>query len=161
MWDYIAEDLPKLVMRNFAVDEERQAITGHSMGGHGALTLAMTLAGRYRSVSAFAPICNPVASDWGRKQFSAYLGDDEAGWAAHDASLLMRDRGFDGPVLVDTGTNDQFLDLLRSEALFHAVAERRQPATLRMQPGYDHSYFFISSFMEDHVTFHAEALYAG
>jgi len=161
MWDYIAEDLPKLVMRNFAVDGERQAITGHSMGGHGALTLAMTLAGRYRSVSAFAPICNPVASDWGRKQFSAYLGDDEAGWAAHDASLLMRDRGFDGPVLVDTGTNDQFLDLLRSEALFHAVAERWQPATLRMQPGYDHSYFFISSFMEDHVTFHAEALYAG
>ncbi|RBI74029.1 S-formylglutathione hydrolase [Roseovarius sp. TE539] len=161
MWDYIAEDLPKLVMRNFAVDEERQAITGHSMGGHGALTLAMTLAGRYRSVSAFAPICNPVESDWGRKQFSAYLGDEEAGWAAHDASLLMRDRGFDGPVLVDTGTNDQFLDLLRSEALFHAVAERRQPATLRMQPGYDHSYFFISSFMEDHVTFHAEALYAG
>ncbi|QGX99826.1 S-formylglutathione hydrolase [Roseovarius faecimaris] len=161
MWDYVAEELPRLITGNFAVDEERQAITGHSMGGHGALTLAMNLAGRYRSVSAFAPISNPTASDWGRKQLSAYLGDDESLWARHDASLMMREAGFDGPVLTDTGTNDQFIDLLRPEALAEACAARRQHATLRMQPGYDHSYFFVSTFMEDHIAFHAEALYAG
>ncbi|MDE4305436.1 S-formylglutathione hydrolase [Phaeobacter gallaeciensis] len=159
MWDYIAEELPAFLGANFSVDLERQAITGHSMGGHGALTLAMNLPGRFRSVSAFAPICNPTASDWGRKQLTAYLGADEAAWAKHDASLMMRDTGFAGPVLVDTGTADQFYELLRPEALAQAVAERRQQATLRLQPGYDHSYFFISTFMEEHVSFHAEALY--
>ena len=157
---YIAEELPALIGKEFAVDMERQAITGHSMGGHGALTLAMALPERFRSVSAFAPISNPSASDWGRKQLSAYLGDDEASWARHDASLMMRQVGFDGPILVDTGTNDQFIDLLKPEALAAAVAERRQEATLRLQKGYDHSYFFVSTFMEDHVAFHAEALYA-
>ena len=160
MWDYVATELPELIGEHFAVDMDRQAITGHSMGGHGALTLAMSLPGRFRSVSAFSPICNPTNSDWGRKQFSAYLGADEAAWAAHDASLLMAERGFDGPVLVDTGTKDQFLDLLRPETLAHAMTARRQEGTFRMQKGYDHSYFFISTFMEDHVTFHAEALYA-
>jgi S-formylglutathione hydrolase len=159
MWDYVAEELPALLGKEFAVDLERQAITGHSMGGHGALTLAMQLPGRYRSVSAFSPICNPMASDWGRKQLTGYLGADESKWSAHDASVLMCDKGFDGPLLVDTGTSDQFLDLLRPETLAEAAAKRRQQATLRMQPGYDHSYFFISSFMEDHITFHAEALY--
>ncbi|NCQ25444.1 MAG: S-formylglutathione hydrolase [Roseovarius sp.] len=161
MWDYVAEELPALIGAQFAVDMDRQAITGHSMGGHGALTLAMALPGRFRSVSAFAPICNPVQSDWGRKQFAAYLGVDEGAWAAHDASLLMAERGFDGPMLVDTGTKDQFIELLRPETLAQAMAERRQEGTLRMQKGYDHSYFFISTFIEDHVTFHAEALYAG
>ena len=160
MWDYVAEELPALITETFAIDPERQSITGHSMGGHGALTLAMGLAGRYRSVSAFAPICNPTASDWGRKQFTAYLGEDESKWAAHDASVLMRETGFDGPVLVDTGTNDQFLNLLRPETLADAAFARRQEGTFRMQKGYDHSYFFMSSFMEDHVSFHAEALYA-
>lgn len=160
MWDYVATELPALIGENFALDMDRQAITGHSMGGHGALTLAMSLPGRFRSVSAFSPICNPVNSDWGRKQFTAYLGADESAWAAHDASLLMAERGFDGPVLVDTGTKDQFLDLLRPETLAHAMSARRQEGTFRMQKGYDHSYFFISTFMEDHVTFHAEALYA-
>jgi S-formylglutathione hydrolase len=159
MWDYIAEELPALLAENFAIDLDRQAITGHSMGGHGALTLAMNLPGRFKSVSAFAPICNPTGADWGRKQLAAYLGEDEAAWAKHDASLLMREKGFDGPILVDTGTTDQFIDLLKPEALAAAVAEKRQEATLRLQPGYDHSYFFVSSFMEDHVTFHAEALY--
>ncbi|WP_171175567.1 S-formylglutathione hydrolase [Ruegeria sp. HKCCD8929] len=161
MWDYVAEELPALIIGNFAIDAERQAITGHSMGGHGALTLAMNLPGRYRSVSAFAPISNPTGSDWGRKQLSAYLGDDEAAWAKHDSSLLMKDKGFDGPILIDTGTSDQFIDLLRPEALAGAIAERRQQATNRLQPGYDHSYFFVSTFMEDHVGFHAEALYEG
>ena len=161
MWDYLSEELPALLAETFALDMDRQAITGHSMGGHGALTLAMSLPGRFRSVSAFAPICNPTASDWGRKQFAAYLGEDEGAWAAHDASLLMAERGFDGPVLVDTGTSDQFLDLLRPETLAGAMATRRQEGMFRMQKGYDHSYFFMSTFMEDHVAFHAEALYAG
>jgi len=159
MWDYVAEELPALLGEKFAIDLDRQAITGHSMGGHGALTLAMNLPGRYKSVSAFAPISNPTASDWGRKQLSAYLGDDEATWAKHDATLLMREKGFDGPILIDTGTSDQFIDLLKPEALAHAATERRQQATLRMQPGYDHSYFFVSTFMEEHVSFHADALY--
>jgi len=161
MWDYVSEELPAVLADTFALDMDRQAITGHSMGGHGALTLAMSLPGRFRSVSAFAPICNPTGGDWGRKQFAAYLGEDEGAWAAHDSSLLMAERGFDGPVLVDTGTNDQFMDLLRPETLAHAMAARRQEGMFRMQKGYDHSYFFMSTFMEDHVAFHAEALYAG
>ena len=160
MWDYLADELPALLGENFALDMDRQAITGHSMGGHGALTLAMGLPGRFASVSAFAPIAHPTASDWGRKQFTAYLGDDEASWAAHDATLLMQNAGFDGPVLIDQGADDQFLDLLKPEALSQAMAARRQDGVFRMQKGYDHSYFFISTFMEDHVGFHAEALHA-
>ena len=160
MWSYLADELPALIEDQFEVDMERQAITGHSMGGHGALTMAMNLEGRFRSVSAFAPICNPTASDWGRKQLSAYLGSDESTWAKHDATLMMEEKGFDGPVLIDTGTNDQFLDLLKPEALAAAATKRRQQMNFRMQPGYDHSYFFISTFMEDHISFHAEALYA-
>ncbi len=159
MWDYVTEDLPNLIFANFALDQDRQAITGHSMGGHGALTIAMTLPERFASVSAFSPICNPTKSDWGRKQLTAYLGADEATWAAHDASLLMEAKGFDGRILIDTGSDDQFGDLLMTEALAAAIARRRQPATLRIQPGYDHSYFFVSSFIEDHIAFHAEALY--
>lgn len=161
MWDYVSEELPALLGASFALDMDRQAITGHSMGGHGALTLAMSLPGRFRSVSAFAPICNPMGGDWGRKQFAAYLGEDEGTWAAYDSSLLMAERGFDGPVLVDTGTSDQFLDLLRPETLAEAMAARRQEGMFRLQKGYDHSYFFMSTFMEDHVAFHAEALHAG
>ncbi|MCB2130575.1 MAG: S-formylglutathione hydrolase [Rhodobacteraceae bacterium] len=160
MWDYVAEELPGIVTANFAVAGDRQAITGHSMGGHGALTMAMRLPGRFRSVSAFAPIAHPTQSDWGKKQLSAYLGADETLWAPHDSTLLMRRLGFDGPVLVDQGSKDQFLDLLKPEALAQAMMERRQNGQFRMQPGYDHSYFFVSSFMRDHIAFHAEALYA-
>jgi len=160
MWDYVTEDLPGLIFGEFACDASRQGITGHSMGGHGALTIAMTLPDRFASVSAFSPICNPTGSDWGRKQLSAYLGADEGAWAAHDASLLMAAQGFDGPMLIDTGTKDQFIDLLRPESLANAIATRRQQAEFRMQPGYDHSYFFVSSFMEDHIAFHAEAMSA-
>ena len=159
MWDYITEELPTLIAENFNINMDRQSITGHSMGGHGALTMAMSLPGRYRSVSAFAPICSPTTADWGRKQLTAYLGTDETTWAAHDASLMMEKIGFNGPVLIDTGTSDQFIDLLKPEALSAAIAKRRQEATVRLQPGYDHSYFFVSTFMEDHVTFHADALY--
>ncbi|OOY20227.1 S-formylglutathione hydrolase [Thioclava sp. DLFJ5-1] len=160
MWDYIAEELPNAIDAAFEIDPERQAITGHSMGGHGALTLAMSLPERFRSVSAFAPIAHPTQSDWGRKQFSAYLGDNEAAWAAHDATLLMRERGFDGEVLIDQGGSDQFLDLLKPEALAEAMAARRQPGTFRIQEGYDHSYYFVSTFIPDHIEFHAEALWA-
>ncbi len=160
MHSYIADELPSLIAEEFNIDMDRQAITGHSMGGHGALTLAMGLPGRFRSVSAFAPLCNPTASDWGRKQLNAYLGDDEAIWRAHDATLMMKSTGFAGPILIDAGTDDQFIDLLKPEAFAAACAERRQEATLRMQLGYDHSYFFVSTFMEDHISFHANALYA-
>lgn len=159
MWDYVTDELPRLLFNTFPVAEERQSITGHSMGGHGALTIAMSFPGRFRSVSAFAPISNPTASDWGRKQFAAYLGKDETRWAAHDATLLMRKRGFDGPMLIDQGGSDQFLDLLKPEALAEAMMARRQNGAFRMQRGYDHSYFFVASFMEEHMGFHAQALY--
>jgi S-formylglutathione hydrolase len=160
MWSYVSEELPTILFRNFDLEEGAQGITGHSMGGHGALTLALTHPDRFRSVSAFAPIANPTASDWGKKQLGAYLGAENPAWARHDASLLLREHGWKGTLLVDQGSKDQFLDLLRPEALAAAIAERRQPAVLRMQPGYDHSYFFVASFMADHVAFHAEALFA-
>ena len=160
MWRYVTEELPDLVFDEFPLAEGAQAITGHSMGGHGALTVALRLPDRFRSVSAFAPIAHPTASDWGRRQFAAYLGEDEARWASHDASLLLRERGWKGHLLIDQGTEDQFLDKLMPGALMAAVAERRQAATVRLQRGYDHSYFFVASFMADHVAFHAEALFA-
>ena len=162
---YVAEELPALVFGEFALDQERQAITGHSMGGHGALTLAMriprrfaSVPRRFASVSAFSPICNPCASEWGRKQFTAYLGA-YADWTGHDASDLMVQAGFGGSVLCDTGTDDQFIDLLRPQALAGAMTERRQEGAFRMQKGYDHSYFFVATFIEDHLRFHGEALY--
>ena len=158
MWDYVAEELPRVVTTNFPIIEDAQGITGHSMGGHGALTLAMTLEGRFRSVSAFAPIANPTKTDWGRKQFAAYLGDDESRWAAHDSSLLMAERGFPGEVLIDQGSKDEFLHFLNPEALAEAMMTRRQPGMFRMQPGYEHSYFCISTFMGEHVWWHAERL---
>ncbi|MBZ0128464.1 MAG: S-formylglutathione hydrolase [Rhodobacteraceae bacterium] len=158
MWDYIANDLPALLFNNFALDEDAQGITGHSMGGHGALTLAMAHPGRFRSVSAFAPIANPTETDWGQVQLEAYLGPDRSTWARHDATLQMVEAGFDGPILIDQGSDDQFLNNLRPEALSQAMAARRQDGVFRMQRGYDHSYFFVSTFMPDHVAFHADAL---
>ena len=160
MWDYVTDELPKLIFNAFPLAKQAQSIAGHSMGGHGALTIAMSFPGRFRSVSAFAPICNPTASDWGIKQFTAYLGADQATWAAHDATVLMKKRGFDGPMLIDQGTSDQFIDLLRPEALAEAMAARRQGGSFRMQKGYDHSYFFVSTFMEEHIAFHAGTLHA-
>ncbi len=160
MWDYVTDELPGLLGDRFAIDLDRQAITGHSMGGHGALTVAMNLPERFRAVSAFSPMCNPMDSDWGTPQLTRYLGADTAAWQAHDASHLMRTRGFDGPLLVDIGTADQFWDKLKPGALAAAMTGRRQAGSLRLQPGYDHSYFFVSSFIEDHVRLHGEALYA-
>ncbi|TRD19828.1 S-formylglutathione hydrolase [Palleronia caenipelagi] len=160
MWDYLTEELPALVGAEFPLDMDRQAITGHSMGGHGALTIGMALGrDRFTSISAFAPLCRTMDSDWGTRQFGLYLGEDREKWRPHDASEVMRDRGFDGPVLVDTGTADQFWDKLKPTALATAMADRRQQGAFRLQPGYDHSYFFISTFIEEHVAFHAEALY--
>lgn len=158
MWSYVTEELPTLIFRNFDLEEGAQGITGHSMGGHGALTIALAHPDRFRSVSAFAPIANPSASSWGRKQLTAYLGADEAAWARHDATLALRASGWKGTLLIDQGSKDQFLDRLKPEALATAIAETRQPAHFRLQPGYDHSYFFVSTFMSDHVAFHAEAL---
>jgi S-formylglutathione hydrolase len=158
MWDYIVDELPALVADNFAIDADAMGITGHSMGGHGALTIAMTHPDRYKSVSAFAPIANPTESDWGRKQLTAYLGEDRATWRPHDATILMTEKGYPGDVLIDQGSADQFLDLLRPESLAQAMMARRQPGQFRMQQGYDHSYWFVQSFMADHVFWHAERL---
>lgn len=158
MWHYITHELPELVFGNFALNRDAQGITGHSMGGHGALTIGMTFPERYRSLSAFAPMANPSESDWGQKQFTAYLGADRKKWAAHDATLLMKKRGFPREILVDQGTADQYLDLLKPEALFSAAAARRQPGEFRLLQGYDHSYFFVQTFIGDHIRWHAERL---
>lgn len=158
MESYILGELSELLFAEFPLDPERQSITGHSMGGHGALTLAAKSPGRFCSVSAFSPICNPTESNWGRKQFTAYLGSVEAG-RPHDASLLAAAGKLDMPLLTDTGTADQFGDLLKTDALRSAVAGRRD-ATVRMQEGYDHSYFFVATFMGEHVAFHAGHLTA-
>ncbi len=157
MYDYITSELRGIVEGMEGVNG-RHGITGHSMGGHGALTIAIRNPGLYDSLSAFAPIAHPTQSDWGRKQLSAYLGDDESGWAAHDSTLLLEEQGWKGDILVDQGASDQFLDLLKPEALASAMAKRRQPGELRMQAGYDHSYFFVNTFAADHVAWHAERL---
>ncbi len=157
MYDYIIKDLRSAVEAELPISANH-GITGHSMGGHGALTIALRNPDLFRSVSAFAPITNPTRSDWGRKQLSAYLGDDEATWADYDASILLEERGWQGDILIDQGTSDQFIDLLRPQALAGVIARRRQPAVMRMQEGYDHSYFFVSTFAADHVAWHAARL---
>ena len=158
MWDYITVDLTDIISENFNVNMERQSIMGHSMGGHGALTIGMGVPNRFKSISALAPICNPTGSDWGRKQLIAYLGNEEQTWVKHDSSILMLNEGFDGKVLIDVGSKDQFIDLLKPETLARAMFKRRQPGEFRMQSGYDHSYFFVSTFVEDHIAFHADLL---
>ena len=158
MWDYITLDLTDIINKNFNVDMTRQSIMGHSMGGHGALTIGMGTPGRFKSISALAPICNPTGADWGRKQLAAYLGNDQQSWVGHDASILMSNEGFDGKVLIDIGSKDQFVDLLRPEKLANAMIQRRQPGEFRIQSGYDHSYFFVSTFIDDHLAFHADLL---
>jgi S-formylglutathione hydrolase len=160
MDDYIVQELPQVLRTHFAVSA-RQGITGHSMGGHGALVLALRNPGRYQSVSAFAPISSPSTVPWGRKAFGAYLGDDRAAWARYDAASLVEGATEQLPLLVDQGTADQFLDEhLSTTRLTEACQRRGHPITLRMQPGYDHSYYFIASFAGDHVAHHAQALNA-
>ncbi|MGB3243358.1 MAG: S-formylglutathione hydrolase [Sulfitobacter sp.] len=158
MYDYIVSELRAIVMENLPL-QDRHGITGHSMGGHGAITIALRNSDMFESLSAFAPIANPTQSDWGRKQLSAYLGDDESAWVAYDSTLLMEKYGWKSDILIDQGADDQFLDLLKPEALANMMARRRQPGQLRMQQGYDHSYFFVNSFARDHVRWHAERLH--
>jgi S-formylglutathione hydrolase len=159
MRSYVADELPALVAAEFPVDSRRQGILGHSMGGHGALTLGLSLPERYRSISAFSPIVAPSQVPWGRKALGHYLGDDEAKWRKHDAIALIEDGAKAGELLVDVGTADPFLDKeLRPERLEAACEVAGIPLTLRRQPGYDHSYYFISTFMADHVRWHAERL---
>ena len=158
MWDYITAELPKLIFKNFPLLENAQGITGHSMGGHGALTIAMSLPNQYQSVSAFAPIANPTMSEWGQKQFKEYLGTDKANWEKYDSTILMQKVGFHSNVLIDQGNADNFLDLLQPEALKNAMNMREQKGQFRLSDGYDHSYFFIMSFMRDHIEHHANIL---
>ena len=158
MWDYITTELPKLIFKNFPLLENAQGITGHSMGGHGALTIAMSLPNQYQSVSAFAPIANPTMSEWGQKQFKEYLGTDKANWEKYDSTILMQKVGFHSNVLIDQGSADNFLDLLQPEALKNAMNVREQKGQFRFSDGYDHSYFFIMSFMRDHIEHHANIL---
>ncbi|UIJ73076.1 S-formylglutathione hydrolase [Aurantimonas sp. HBX-1] len=159
MWSYVTEELPALVAAEFPADTARQSILGHSMGGHGALTIGLTYPDRYKAVSAFAPIVAPSEVPWGQKALPAYLGDDRAAWRQHDAVALIEDGARVADLLVDQGEADNFLAAqLQPERLEKACAEAGIPLTLRRQPGYDHSYFFISTFMADHLGWHAERL---
>ena len=155
MYDYVVDELPKLIELNFPVSEQR-AISGHSMGGHGALTIAMLNPKRYKSMSAFSPICNPINSPWGKKAFTAYLGNDIEHWKLHDASELMQRAKVFVPAMVDQGTTDDFLkEQLKPDTLILAATINGYPLTLNNREGYDHSYYFIASFIEEHLRFHA------
>jgi S-formylglutathione hydrolase len=159
MWSYITEELPEIIGDCFPADLARQSIMGHSMGGHGALTIGLTHAERFRAVSAFAPIVAPSKAPWGIKALTGYLGDDRAAWRKHDAVALIEDGARVPALLVDQGDADSFLaEQLRPELLEKACADAGIALTLRMQPGYDHSYYFISTFMEDHLRWHAARL---
>ncbi|WP_159822308.1 S-formylglutathione hydrolase [Colwellia sp. 20A7] len=158
MYDYVVNELPKLIESTFPVTDKR-AISGHSMGGHGALTIAMLNPERYRSMSAFSPICNPVNCPWGQKAFTAYLGKNKANWQRHDASELMRVAEHFVPAKVDQGGADDFLtEQLKPESLTLAAQVSGYPLDLQMHEGYDHSYYFIASFIEEHLRFHANYL---
>ena len=159
MYSYITEELPAVIAANFPADMSRQGITGHSMGGHGALTLHLRNPQTYRSVSAFAPICAPMTCPWGEKALGGYLGADQEAWRAHDSCELVKQQPSSAHILVDQGEADGFLEeQLRPELLVAACQAAGQSLELRMQPGYDHSYYFIASFMEDHLRHHAAAL---
>lgn len=159
MYSYIVEELPELVAGTFPVDMDRQSIFGHSMGGHGALTIALNHPDRFRSCSAFAPIVQPITSGWAKNALSTYLGNDAAAWRAHDACALLEDGKRFDEFLIDQGEADQFLEEGLKPWLFEEACRKSGiPLTLRMQPGYDHSYNFISTFMEDHLRWHAARL---
>ena len=162
MWSYVTEELPALVAAEFPADIGREGITGHSMGGHGALIVALRNPERFRSVSAFAPIVAPSQVPWGQKALSGYLGEDRATWRKHDAVALIEDGSFVDEILIDVGGADPFIEKeLRPELLEQACRAAGIPLTLRVQPGYDHSYYFISTFMADHLNWHAERLRRG
>jgi len=162
MWSYVADELPKLIAKEFPVARDRQSITGHSMGGHGALTIALNHPGRFRSVSAFAPIVGPGQVPWGQKALSGYLGPDEASWRRHDAVALIDEGARVEEILVDVGLADPFIEKeLRPELLEESCRKAGIKLTLRRHAGYDHSYYFISTFMADHIAWHAERLSRG
>jgi S-formylglutathione hydrolase len=160
MYSYITKELPADVAAAFPVDPARAAIFGHSMGGHGALTIALKNPRDYKSVSAFAPIASSIRCPWGEKALMGYLGNDRARWREYDATAVIEDRRWTGPkILVDQGTNDAFLESqLKPELLRAACRDFGVPLELRLQDGYDHSYFFIATFIEDHLRFHAQNL---
>ena len=161
MYDYVVDELPALVEASFPVSDAR-AVSGHSMGGHGALVAALRNPGRYRSVSAFSPIVAPTQVPWGEKAFTAYLGPDRGDWKRYDATELVKSAPEKLPLLIDQGADDEFLDLQLRPQLLQAAAEAAgHPLYLRMQPGYDHSYYFIASFIGEHIAHHAAALKAG
>ena len=161
MWSYVTEELPELVAAQFTVDPKRQSIFGHSMGGHGALTIALRHPDRYRAASAFSPVVAPSQVPWGIKALGGYLGHDRAAWRRHDTVALIEDGARFSDLLVDYGDADQFLtEQLRPELLERACAQAEIPLLLRRQAGYDHSYYFISTFMEDHLRWHAARLSA-
>jgi len=161
MRSYIEQELPALIGAEFSADMDRQGITGHSMGGHGALTIGLRNPGRFRSVSAFSPIVAPSQVPWGQKALAGYLGEDSAAWRPYDAVALIEDGARVPELLVDTGSADQFLDVqLRPELLEAACRNAGIALTQRLQPGYDHSYYFVSTFLGDHVAWHAERLKA-
>lgn len=159
MYDYVVGELPELVERELPLDGGRRCISGHSMGGHGALTIALNNPQRYGSVSAFSPICAPMDCPWGIKALGKYLGDDRRTWEAYDTTVLVGRAQARLPVLVDQGDADDFLSgQLKTDRLVQAAAAADYPMTIRMQPGYDHSYFFIASFIGEHLAFHAANL---
>ncbi len=159
MYSYVTRELPALIGRELPADTGRQGIFGHSMGGHGALVCALRNPGQYRSVSAFAPIAAPTQCPWGQKAFSGYLGGNEADWLEYDASTLVAERPFHSPILVDQGTADKFLaDQLNPDVFAAACRRSGQAFELRMHAGYDHGYYFISTFVADHLAWHAKAL---
>ena len=159
MWSYVTQELPELLFAQFPADPKRQSIMGHSMGGHGALTIGLRHPDRFKSVSAFAPIVAPSQVSWGQKALGQYLGPDRAAWRAHDAVALIEDGARLPELLVDQGDKDVFLEKeLRPELLRQACADAGIPLTLNLQPGYDHSYYFVTTFMADHLAWHAERL---
>jgi S-formylglutathione hydrolase len=159
MRDYIENELPAIISAHFPADMQRQAIMGHSMGGHGALTISLRNPGRFRSTSAFSPIVSPLSCPWGEKALGGYIGQDRAHWRAYDSVALIADGARLPDLLVDQGGDDNFLEAqLKTHLLTEQCAAVGQPATIRMQPGYDHSYYFISTFMGAHLTWHAERL---
>ncbi len=159
MYSYIVDELPELIGHEFNADMSRQGISGHSMGGHGALTIGLKNPSIYQSISAFSPIVSPMNCPWGQKALGGYLGDDKAAWAEHDACALVEQGYAKTPLFVDQGTGDDFLEKeLKTHLLQEACAKTDHPLTVRMQEGYDHSYFFISTFMSDHMAWHAKAL---
>ena len=159
MYSYVVDELVEIIKDHFPVDANRLGISGHSMGGHGALTIAIKNPDIFKSVSAFSPICNPTKIPWGEKAFTKYLGKDENIWNDYDACSLIKSRGFQSDILIDQGEEDEFLaDQLKPESFVQACEEKNVEVSMRMQPGFDHSYFFISTFIQDHIDWHSQRL---